>query len=262
MTAKEVDTKLIFGLPWKAIREAKHVCGSDGSAIPVEYFGGNPIPSLENIERVDGFTVSEQGGKTAFRLSASASQGAFPAGDFCCGCLPGHGTSNEQPINFNNAIPLNSKTEFPIRDLSTNEGYACKYVSADDLGSVGCFPNLLNFRKVQKIDSHALIAKVSLEDVKEKLIKIIQERVKQTEAKPRPVGFQLCIVTISHNGIDVPSLYTFYSRGAKPFRKLLMKTIFQSSIGPSKLTGTSIPQVTAKPFRLTKERSTLRKCTT
>lgn len=40
--------------------------------IPVEYFGGQPIGSVENIERVNGFAAPE-GGKTTFRLSASAS---------------------------------------------------------------------------------------------------------------------------------------------------------------------------------------------
>ncbi|RPB00289.1 hypothetical protein L873DRAFT_1827628 [Choiromyces venosus 120613-1] len=58
------------------------VSGGDESVIPVvEYFGGKPITSLDDIHRVNGFTISETGGKTTFRLSASASQGALPDAD-------------------------------------------------------------------------------------------------------------------------------------------------------------------------------------
>ena len=37
--------------------------------------------------------------------------------------LQRHGTSLAQPVKFDNAIPLNSKTEFLIRALASNEGY-------------------------------------------------------------------------------------------------------------------------------------------
>ena len=40
------------------------VYGSGESAIPVEYFGGKSITSLDDIENVDGLTVSEEGGKS------------------------------------------------------------------------------------------------------------------------------------------------------------------------------------------------------
>ena len=54
----------------------------DESAIPVvEYFGGKPITSLDDSEKIDGLTVSKEGGKTTFRLSVSASQGALPDAD-------------------------------------------------------------------------------------------------------------------------------------------------------------------------------------
>ncbi|RPB05353.1 hypothetical protein L873DRAFT_1785580 [Choiromyces venosus 120613-1] len=58
------------------------VYGGAASAIPlVAYFGGKPISSLDEIERVDGLTVSEEGGKTTFILTASTSQDALPGAD-------------------------------------------------------------------------------------------------------------------------------------------------------------------------------------
>lgn len=94
---------------------------------------------------------------------------------------------------------------------------------------------------------------MSLEDVKEKLAEIIKECAKQTEAKPKPVELQRGLATIPLRGIDVPFHSTFLRSGVKPFRSFLMKKILKSSIDPSKLVGKYIPNVTAKPFALTKE---------
>ncbi|TQS32710.1 hypothetical protein Golomagni_06967, partial [Golovinomyces magnicellulatus] len=41
--------------------------------------------------------------------------------------------------------------------------------------------------------------------------------------------------------------------GVKPFRSFLLKKINKTTIDPSKLVGKYIPNVTAKPFALTKE---------
>ncbi|KAI7203010.1 hypothetical protein KC365_g18349, partial [Hortaea werneckii] len=54
-------------------------------------------------------------------------------------------------------------------------------------------------------------------------------------------------------GIDVPFHSTFLRSGVKPFRSFLLKKINKTSIDPSKLIGKYIPNVTARPFELTKE---------
>jgi fatty acid synthase subunit beta len=84
-------------------------------------------------------------------------------------------------------------------------------------------------------------------------VEIIQECAKQTEAKPKPVELQRGLATIPLRGIDVPFHSTFLRSGVKPFRSFLMKKIVKSSIDPGKLVGKYIPNVTAKPFQLTKE---------
>lgn len=94
---------------------------------------------------------------------------------------------------------------------------------------------------------------LSLEEVKAKLREIIRECVKQTEAKPKPLDLQRGFATIPLKGIDVPFHSTFLRSGVKPFRSFLLKNINKTSIDPNKLVGKYIPNVTAKPFEITKE---------
>ena len=94
---------------------------------------------------------------------------------------------------------------------------------------------------------------LSLEDVKARLREIIRECMKQTEAKPNPLELQRGFATIPLKGIDVPFHSTFLRSGVKPFRSFLLKNIHKTTIDPSKLVGKYIPNVTAKPFEITKE---------
>ena len=94
---------------------------------------------------------------------------------------------------------------------------------------------------------------MSLEEVKSHLVQIIRECVKQTEAKSKPLELQRGFATIPLKGIDVPFHSTFLRSGVKPFRSFLLKKINRTTIDPSKLVGKYIPNVTAKPFALTKE---------
>lgn len=128
-----------------------------------------------------------------------------------------------------------------------------QYVCAGDLRALDCLTNVLNFLKVQKIDIQTLMSKMSLEEVRERLVEIISECAKATEAKPKPLELQRGLATIPLRGIDVPFHSTFLRSGVKPFRSFLMKKIVKSSIDPSKLIGKYIPNVTAKPFQITKE---------
>ena len=113
--------------------------------------------------------------------------------------------------------------------------------------------NVLNVLKIQKIDIQALMQKMSLEDVKAHLVEIIQECAKQTNSKPQPIELERGFAVIPLKGIDVPFHSTFLRSGVKPFRSFLLKKINKNSIDPSKLVGKYIPNVTAKPFELSKE---------
>jgi fatty acid synthase subunit beta len=94
---------------------------------------------------------------------------------------------------------------------------------------------------------------MSIEDLKAHLVQIIQGCVKLTEAKPTPIALERGFATIPLRGIDVPFHSTFLRSGVKPFRSFLLKKINKTTIDPSKLIGKYIPNVTARPFEITKE---------
>jgi fatty acid synthase subunit beta len=128
-----------------------------------------------------------------------------------------------------------------------------QYVCAGDLRALDTLTGVTNYLKAQKIDIQQLMQTLSLEDVKAHLVEIIRECAKQTEAKPKPLDLQRGFATIPLKGIDVPFHSTFLRSGVKPFRSFLLKKINKTTIDPSKLIGKYIPNVTAKPFELTKE---------
>ncbi|KAF2396134.1 beta subunit of fatty acid synthase [Trichodelitschia bisporula] len=128
-----------------------------------------------------------------------------------------------------------------------------QYVCAGDLRALDCLANVTNFLKVQSIDIQELTQSMSLEDVKKHLVDIIVECAKKTEAKPKPLNLERGFATIPLKGIDVPFHSTFLRSGVKPFRSFLLKKIHKTSIDPQKLIGKYIPNVTARPFELTKE---------
>ncbi|MCJ1306830.1 beta subunit of fatty acid synthetase [Agyrium rufum] len=127
-----------------------------------------------------------------------------------------------------------------------------QYVCAGDLRALDCLTNVTNFLKQSKVDINSLMQTTPLEEVKAHLVEIIRESKKQTDAKPMPLDLQRGFATIPLKGIDVPFHSTFLRSGVKPFRNFLLKKIHKTTIDPSKLVGKYIPNVTAKPFELTK----------
>lgn len=128
-----------------------------------------------------------------------------------------------------------------------------QYVCAGDLRALDTLTGVTNYLKAQKIDIQQLMQTLSIEDVKAHLVEIIRECAKQTLAKPTPLDLQRGFATIPLKGIDVPFHSTFLRSGVKPFRSFLLKKINKTTIDPSKLIGKYIPNVTARPFELTKE---------
>jgi len=128
-----------------------------------------------------------------------------------------------------------------------------QYVCAGDLRALDTLGGVTNFLKQQQLNIEEMKQTMKEEDVKEQLREIIQGCMQQTEAKPKPLELQRGYATIPLRGIDVPFHSTFLRSGVKPFRSFLLKKINKTTIDPAKLVGKYIPNVTAKPFALTKE---------
>ncbi|KAI9818700.1 MAG: beta subunit of fatty acid synthetase [Thelocarpon impressellum] len=160
-------------------------------------------------------------------------------------------TFNEQALQYV-VENIAEETTWLLEIVNYNIANA-QYVCAGDLRALDCLTNVTNFLKTQKVDIQNLMQQMSLEDVKAHLVEIIRECAKQTEAKPKPLDLQRGFATIPLKGIDVPFHSTFLRSGVKPFRSFLLKKIIKTTIDPSKLVGKYIPNVTARPFEITKE---------
>ena len=160
-------------------------------------------------------------------------------------------TFNEQALQY--VCENIAETTGWLLEIVNLNVHNMQYVCAGDLRALDTLTNVTNYLKAQKIDIQQLMQTMSLEDVKQHLVEIIKECAKQTEAKPKPIDLQRGFATIPLKGIDVPFHSTFLRSGVKPFRSFLLKKINKTSIDPSKLIGKYIPNVTAKPFELTKE---------
>lgn len=126
-----------------------------------------------------------------------------------------------------------------------------QYVCAGDLRALDTLAGVTNFLKMQKIDIEEM--RSNIEEAKDALREIIRGCAEATLKKPVPIELERGFATIPLRGIDVPFHSTFLRSGVKPFRSFLLKKINKTTIDPSKLVGKYIPNVTAKPFALTKE---------
>ena len=160
-------------------------------------------------------------------------------------------TFNEQALQYV-VENIAEETKWLLEIVNYNVANT-QYVCAGDLRALDCLTNVTNYLKAQKVDIQALMQKLSIEDVKAHLLSIIRECAKTTLAKPQPLELERGLATIPLKGIDVPFHSTFLRSGVKPFRSFLLKKITKTSIDPSKLVGKYVPNVTAKPFEISKE---------
>jgi fatty acid synthase subunit beta len=128
-----------------------------------------------------------------------------------------------------------------------------QYVAAGDLRALDTLTNVLNVLKINKIDIVKLQEQLSLDKVKEHLYEIVDEVAAKSIAKPQPIELERGFAVIPLKGISVPFHSSYLMSGVKPFQRFLCKKIPKASIKPQDLIGKYIPNLTAKPFELTKE---------
>ncbi|KAI5964258.1 FAS1 [Candida pseudojiufengensis] len=128
-----------------------------------------------------------------------------------------------------------------------------QYVAAGDLRALDTLTNVLNVLKINKIDIVKLQEKLSIEEVIKHLYEIIDEIKIKSELKPQPIELERGFAVIPLKGISVPFHSSYLMSGVKPFQRFLCKKIPKSSIKPHDLIGKYIPNLTAKPFQLTKD---------
>ncbi|QPG76258.1 beta subunit of fatty acid synthetase [Brettanomyces nanus] len=128
-----------------------------------------------------------------------------------------------------------------------------QYVAAGDLRALDTLTNTLNIVKVQKIDVDKLLEHMSVEKVAEHLSEIVDKVSKDSSAKPQPIELKRGFSCIPLRGISVPFHSSYLRSGVKPFQGFLNKKIPKSAVKPAELIGRYIPNLTARPFQITKD---------
>lgn len=147
---------------------------------------------------------------------------------------------------------VSSKTGWLLEIVNYNVENT-QYVTAGDLRALDTLTNVLNVIKLNKIDIVKLQQQLSLDEVREHLKEIISEVSAQSEAKEQPIDLQRGFAVIPLKGISVPFHSSYLMSGVKPFQRFLCKKIPKSSVKPQDLIDKYIPNLTAKPFKITKE---------
>ncbi|KAH8911498.1 beta subunit of fatty acid synthase [Coniochaeta sp. PMI_546] len=160
-------------------------------------------------------------------------------------------TFNEEALRF--VVASIAETTGWLLEIVNYNIANMQYVCAGDLRALDTLTGVTNYLKVQKIDIEQMRTQLSIEEVKGHLVEIIKGCADKTDAKPKPLELERGFATIPLRGIDVPFHSTFLRSGVKPFRSFLLKKINKTTIDPAKLVGKYIPNVTAKPFAITKE---------
>jgi fatty acid synthase subunit beta len=160
-------------------------------------------------------------------------------------------TFNEEALRF--VVSAVAETTGWLLEIVNYNIANMQYVCAGDLRALDTLTGVTNYLKAMKIDIEQMRKEYQPEMVKEKLVEMIRACAAETEAKPKPLELQRGFATIPLKGIDVPFHSTFLRSGVKPFRSFLLKKINKTTIDPAKLIGKYIPNVTARPFALTKE---------
>ena len=71
-------------------------------------------------------------------------------------------------------------------------------------------------------------------------------------SKPQPITLARGVAAVPLHGIDVPFHSTFLRSGVQPFRNLLSQFIKKEKVDPKLLVGKYIPNLTGKPFEVSR----------
>ncbi|KAI1378777.1 fatty acid synthase beta subunit [Hypoxylon crocopeplum] len=124
-----------------------------------------------------------------------------------------------------------------------------QYVCAGDLRGLDVLGGVMDSIKTRNVD----VRHLELEDQHNLLVSVIEEADRRSRAKPMPLELTRGKATVPLRGIDVPFHSSYLRPGVQSFRSFLLKNLEEKSIDPDQLVGKYIPNLTARPFELTRE---------
>ncbi|OTB05652.1 hypothetical protein M426DRAFT_56664 [Hypoxylon sp. CI-4A] len=124
-----------------------------------------------------------------------------------------------------------------------------QYVCAGDLRGLDILGGVMDSIKARSFDVRSL----EIEEQHNLLVSLIEEADKRSRAKPTPIELSRGRATVPLRGIDVPFHSSYLRPGVQSFRSFLLKNLQEESIDPNQLVGKYIPNLTARPFQLTRD---------
>ena len=115
-----------------------------------------------------------------------------------------------------------------------------QYVCAGTLQALDTLGHAANALSSRNLDHTSLLA-------------LIRTHIAQITTRTEPITLERGKATIPIAGIDVPFHSSFLLPNLPAFREVLLQNIKQEDIDPTKLIGKYVPNVTARPFEVSKE---------
>ncbi|KAJ3096841.1 3-oxoacyl-[acyl-carrier-protein] synthase [Phlyctochytrium planicorne] len=132
-----------------------------------------------------------------------------------------------------------------------------QYVVAGELVNLDTLRLVLNKLKALNLNFKDLVKTKTIAEIEELLDGIVDEALVVSRGRKEAAGGVLIpergIATIPLMGIDVPFHSSFLLNGVGPFREILRKKLQAKFLNVNLLVGKYIPNLTAKPFSLSKE---------
>ncbi|KAI0178899.1 fatty acid synthase beta subunit [Hypoxylon sp. FL1284] len=131
-----------------------------------------------------------------------------------------------------------------------------QYVCAGDLRGLDVLGAVLDAIRARNVEVEALVggdAAAAAADGNLALASIIEEADRRTRAKPAPLELTRGRATVPLRGIDVPFHSSYLRPGVQSFRAFLLRNLRRDSIDPEQLVGRYVPNLTARPFALTRD---------
>ncbi|KAI1475652.1 fatty acid synthase beta subunit [Daldinia eschscholtzii] len=124
-----------------------------------------------------------------------------------------------------------------------------QYVCAGDLRGLDVLGGVMDGIKAHNID----VRHLDKEENHNLLVRVIQEADRHSRTKPMPLELTRGRATVPLRGIDVPFHSSYLRPGVQSFRSFLLKNLDEKNIDPEQLVGKYVPNLTARPFELTRD---------
>lgn len=199
--------------------------------------GVMPVEKLVAIAWVRGFTMQrgierDAGGRSAYSMCAVNPSKVSKSQTFTEASL-------RQVVST-----ISSKTGWLLEIVNFNIANM-QYICAGEIRALDCLTSIINYVLRQKINFTMM--------PETKLQQLVHECAAQTEAKPKPLDYERGPATVPLKQIDVPFHSSFLSGGVATYRRFLLSKIGREEIDPEKLVGKWIPNITGKPFGISRD---------